>query len=160
VHATTSFGTHDQEEAMELADQIVLVNDGRVEQCGTPDELYDAPVTPFVMGFLGPVTRLGGELVRPHDVEILRDPVVDGVRATVERVVELGFQSRVELLLTDGRPVTVQLTRAQVRELAVRPRDAVFVKHVAGDATAVPVGADADLLPDDVVAALDAVDPA
>jgi sulfate transport system ATP-binding protein len=159
VHATTIFVTHDQEEAMELADQIVIVNEGRVDQTGSPKELYDAPATPFVMGFLGPVTRLGDELVRPHDVEIFRHAQPGSVRATVERVVELGFQSRVELELPDGRPVTVQLTRALVRELAVRSGDIVFLKHIAGEATAVPVGVDADPLPDDVLAALDAVDP-
>ena len=58
---TTVFVTHDQEEAMEVADEIVVINNGAVEQIGTPDQLYDAPVNDFVMNFLGPVTRLGGQ---------------------------------------------------------------------------------------------------
>ncbi|MGN6472697.1 MAG: sulfate/molybdate ABC transporter ATP-binding protein, partial [Mycobacteriales bacterium] len=64
VHTTTIFVTHDQEEAMEIADQIIVINHGKVEQAGSPDELYDRPANDFVMGFLGPVTTLGGRLVR------------------------------------------------------------------------------------------------
>ena len=69
VHVTTVFVTHDQEEALEVADEIVVINDGRIEQVGTPDELYDEPANEFVMSFLGPVTRFGDALVRPHDLE-------------------------------------------------------------------------------------------
>ena len=58
VHVTTVFVTHDQEEALEVSDEIVVINDGRIEQVGTPDELYDKPVNDFVMSFLGPVTTL------------------------------------------------------------------------------------------------------
>ena len=72
VHVTTVFVTHDQEEAMEVADEIVVINNGAVEQIGTPDQLYDDPVNDFVMNFLGPVTQPGGHAVRPHDIEILR----------------------------------------------------------------------------------------
>src|SRR5690348_1047755 len=71
VHVTTVFVTHDQEEALEVADQIVVINDGRIEQVGSPDELYDAPASEFVMSFLGPVTVLDGRLVRPHDIEVV-----------------------------------------------------------------------------------------
>src|SRR5512147_29157 len=67
VHVTTVFVTHDQEEAMEVAEQIVVINDGRIEQAGTPDELYDEPANAFVMGFVGPVTRFGDAWVRPDD---------------------------------------------------------------------------------------------
>ena len=70
VHVTTVFVTHDQEEALEVADEIVVINDGRIEQIGTPDELYDEPANDFVMSFLGPVTRLDGQLVRPHDLDL------------------------------------------------------------------------------------------
>ena len=70
VHVTTIFVTHDQEEALEVADEIVVINEGRVEQIGSPDELYDEPANDFVMGFLGPTTRFGGRLVRPHDLEL------------------------------------------------------------------------------------------
>ena len=71
VHVTTVFVTHDQEEALEVADEIVVINEGRIEQIGTPDELYDEPANDFVMRFLGPVTQLGDRLVRPHDLRIL-----------------------------------------------------------------------------------------
>ena len=70
VHVTTVFVTHDQEEALEVADEIVVINDGRIEQIGTPDQLYDEPANDFVMSFLGPVTRLRGQLVRPHDIDV------------------------------------------------------------------------------------------
>jgi sulfate/thiosulfate transport system ATP-binding protein len=128
VHATTIFVTHDQEEALELADQIVLVKDGHVEQTGRPAELYDAPATPFVMGFLGPVTELDGALVRPHDIEVLHEYEPGAQSGIVQRVVELGFQTRVELLRPDGRPVTVQLTRGHAQHLDLAPGDAVYVR--------------------------------
>src|SRR5436305_5667187 len=70
VHVTTVFVTHDQEEAMDVADEIVVISAGRLEQVGTPDELYDHPANDFVMSFLGPVTTLSGDLVRPHDLEL------------------------------------------------------------------------------------------
>ena len=71
VHTTTIFVTHDQEEAMEISDQIIVINNGQVEQAGTPDQLYDQPANDFVMGFLGPVTELGDGLVRPHDIHVV-----------------------------------------------------------------------------------------
>jgi hypothetical protein len=74
VHVTTVFVTHDQEEALEVADRIVVINNGRLEQEGTPDELYDHPAGEFVMSFLGPVTTLQGHLVRPHDLEVETHP--------------------------------------------------------------------------------------
>ena len=98
VHVTTVFVTHDQEEALEVADEIVVINDGRIEQIGTPDELYDEPANDFVMRFLGPVTRLGGELVRPHDLDLPRQrPGRRGRRGTVTRLVRVGFEVRVEV---------------------------------------------------------------
>src|SRR3954468_1978001 len=89
---TTLFVTHDQEEAMELADQIVVISHGRVEQTGTPTELYDSPANDFVMNFIGPVTQLDGELVRPHDVQLLVEPAPSADEAVVERIVRLGFE--------------------------------------------------------------------
>ena len=74
VHVTTVFVTHDQEEAMEVADEIVVINEGRVEQIGSPDQLYDEPANDFVMGFLGEVTRLGPVRLRPHDIEVAVTP--------------------------------------------------------------------------------------
>ena len=70
VHVTTVFVTHDQEEALEVADEIVVINEGRVEQVGTPDQLYDEPANDFVMGFLGEITTLGGVTLRPHDIDV------------------------------------------------------------------------------------------
>ncbi|HVU92297.1 MAG TPA: sulfate ABC transporter ATP-binding protein, partial [Jatrophihabitans sp.] len=90
VHVTTVFVTHDQEEALEVSDEIVVINAGRIEQVGTPDDLYDKPANEFVMSFLGPVTSLQGRLVRPHDIEIFLQPVPDAVPATVTRLQRVG----------------------------------------------------------------------
>jgi sulfate transport system ATP-binding protein len=128
VHVTTIFVTHDQEEAMDVAEQIVVINEGRVEQGGTPTELYEEPANPFVMGFIGPAVQLGDEWVRPHDVELLherRDGTVEGL---VERVVKLGFEVRVSLALADGAPFAAQLTRAEAEELELEPGQIVHVR--------------------------------
>src|SRR4051812_47498652 len=100
VHVTTVFVTHDQEEAIEVADTIVVLAGGEVVQAGSPHDLYDHPATPFVMSFLGPVTQVNGHLVRPHDVEISTAPSKDSVPATVTRIVRLGFEVRAELAVT------------------------------------------------------------
>ena len=93
VHVTTVFVTHDQEEALEVADEIVVINDGRVEQIGTPDELYDEPANDFVMRFLGPVTQLGPSLVRPHDVHVATtDPGGGATRGRVDRLTRVGLR--------------------------------------------------------------------
>ena len=98
VHVTTVFVTHDQEEALEVADEIVVINEGRVEQIGTPDELYDEPANDFVMRFLGPVTQLGDRLVRPHDLQLRTRPAAeDGVPGQVTRIARVGFEVRVEV---------------------------------------------------------------
>jgi sulfate transport system ATP-binding protein len=128
VHVTTVFVTHDQEEAMEIADQIVVISHGQVEQAGTPTELYDRPANDFVMNFIGPVTELDGELVRPHDLQILVDPVPSAKQAVVDRIVPLGFEVRVELSLGDGEPVSVQLPRAEAEQLELREGDIVHVR--------------------------------
>jgi sulfate transport system ATP-binding protein len=128
VPVTTVIVTHDQEEAMELADRIVLLNDGRVEQVGAPRELYDAPASDFVMGFLGPVARVEGGLVRPHDVVVLPDPQPGTVEAQVVRVVHLGFEVRVELATGDGQAVSAQLTRHEAEELEIAAGDIVWLR--------------------------------
>src|SRR3954454_25371786 len=102
VHVTTVFVTHDQEEALEVADEIVVINEGRIEQIGTPDELYDAPANDFVMSFLGPVTRLHGQLIRPHDLEVHAVPVDGASPGTVERVTRIGFEVRLDMAVGDG----------------------------------------------------------
>lgn len=128
VHVTTVLVTHDQEEAMELADTIVLLNAGRIEQHGAPRDLYDRPASDFVMGFLGPVARVDGGLVRPHDVTVLLEPDDGAVEAQVIRVVHLGFEVRVELELGDGAPVAVQLARHEAESLELAPGQIVYVR--------------------------------
>jgi sulfate transport system ATP-binding protein len=127
VHVTTVFVTHDQEEAMDVADEIVVLAGGVVEQVGSPHEMYDNPANPFVMSFLGPVTRLGGNLVRPHDIEVSRAPLPDGVEATVTRVVRLGFEVRLETRV-GGEDVWAQLTRGYAESLDLKPGDCVHLR--------------------------------
>src|SRR5918999_4971003 len=128
VHVTTIFVTHDQEEAMEVAEQIVVMNDGRIEQSGGPRDLYEHPASEFVMGFVGPAHQLGDAWVRPHDVEIRHEPNGKTIEAMVDRVVHLGFEVRVELTLADGERFSVQLTREQVDELELDEGQIVFVR--------------------------------
>jgi sulfate transport system ATP-binding protein len=129
VHVTTVLVTHDQEEAMELADRIVVLNAGQVEQTGAPRELYDAPANDFVMGFLGPVARLGDGLVRPHDLVLRPDPDGSSVEAQVSRIVHLGFEVRVELELAgDDGAVAAQLTRHEAEQLELSEGDIVYVR--------------------------------
>ncbi len=117
IHVTTVFVTHDQEEAMDVAEQIVVMNAGRIEQAGSPRELYEHPRNEFVMSFVGPVNRLGDALLRPHDIQILSYPDSDSSEALVRRVVHLGFEVRVELTLGDGRDVWAQVTRETAEQL-------------------------------------------
>ncbi len=131
VHVTTVIVTHDQEEAMDVADEIVVLADAKVEQVGTPDELYDHPANDFVMSFLGPVTTVAGRQVRPHDLELSDQPLEGGVQATVERVVRLGFEVRADLLI-DGEPAWAQLTRGSVEQFSVVPGAQVWVKPIGG----------------------------
>jgi sulfate transport system ATP-binding protein len=137
VHVTTVLVTHDQEEAMEVADAIAVLNDGRIEQVGTPRELYDRPANGFVMSFLGPVARLGDDLVRPHDLNVTAEPRQGALEAMVDRVVHLGFEVRVELTLGDATPLPVQLTRDDATALELAPGDIVWVgQSVAPQAVA------------------------
>ena len=129
VHVTTVIVTHDQEEAMDVADEIMVLVDARVGQVGTPHELYDHPANEFVMSFLGPVTTVAGRQVRPHDLELSDQPLEGGVQATVERVVRLGFEVRADLLI-DGEPAWAQLTRGTVEQFSVVPGAQVWVKPI------------------------------
>jgi sulfate/thiosulfate transport system ATP-binding protein len=141
VHVTTVLVTHDQEEAMEVADRIAVLHDGQVEQVGAPRDLYEHPATPFVMGFLGPVTRVGDSLVRPHDIRISLLPDGDeALQAQVARVVHLGFEVRIELTLGDGEQLSVQTTRGEAEELELAEGDIVHVRCV-GPRTPVPLSA-------------------
>jgi sulfate transport system ATP-binding protein len=128
VHVTTIFVTHDQQEAMEVAEQIVVVNDGRIEQAGSPAEVYENPASDFVMQFVGPVTRLGERTVRPHDLDIVETAEPGALEAMVQRVVYLGFEVRVELLPSDGPALAVQLTRAEAEQLELNDGDIVWVR--------------------------------
>jgi len=125
---TTVLVTHDQEEAMEVADRIAVMNAGSIEQVGPPREIYDEPATDFVMGFVGPVSRLGERLVRPHDVTISVTESEDSIEAMVRRVVHLGFEVRVELELPDGSQARAQLTRGQAQQLELGHGDIVYVR--------------------------------
>ena len=128
VDVTTVLVTHDQEEAMELADRIVVLNDGRIQQVGAPREVYDNPANEFVMGFLGPVARLGGGLIRPHDLVLRPDPESGAIEAQVTRVVHLGFEVRVELELAGDGQVAAQLTRSEAEQLELAEGDIVYVR--------------------------------
>ena len=129
VHVTTVLVTHDQEEAMDVADRIVVVNEGRVEQTGAPRELYERPANGFVMSFLGPTASLEGDLVRPHDLRVSSEPRSGALEAMVRRVVHLGFEVRAELALDDGSSLPVQLTREEAAALELAPGDIVWVGH-------------------------------
>jgi sulfate transport system ATP-binding protein len=128
THTTTVFVTHDQEEAMEVADKVVVMNDGHVEQVAGPRELYDAPVNDFVMTFVGEAIRFGGQLVRPHDLELSLEADAETPEAQIERVVHLGFDVRAELVDGDGRPFVVQLTRDDAEALELEEGQIVFVR--------------------------------
>jgi sulfate/thiosulfate transport system ATP-binding protein len=128
THTTTVFVTHDQEEAMEVADSVVVMNKGRVEQVAGPRELYDAPANEFVMSFVGQANRIGEAWVRPHDVELVLEPNGSTREAQVERVVHLGFEVRAELTRDDGQPVAVQLTRDQAESLELERGQIVFIR--------------------------------
>jgi sulfate/thiosulfate transport system ATP-binding protein len=148
VHVTTVFVTHDQEEALEVADEIVVINDGRIEQIGSPDELYDDPANEFVMRFLGPVTRLGPALVRPHDVELLPADPGGAVAGTVGRVVRVGFEVRVEVASED-QVVLVTMTRTQFQALGLETGSPAWLRPIRGAptvASAGPAGGDDELV--------------
>ena len=116
VHVTTVFVTHDQEEALEVADSLVVINDGRIEQIGSPDDLYDRPANDFVLSFLGPVTRLGGRMVRPHDIDITKNESPEHPRGIITRWTRVGFEIRLEVTIdgeVETEPVQVIVTRAE-----------------------------------------------
>lgn len=144
VHVTTVFVTHDQEEAMEVSDEIVVMNKGCVEQVGTPAEIYDHPASAFVMSFIGPVNVLPSTsrifqdngfdsahpevFLRPHDVMVETSPNGTTVPARVNRLIHLGWEIQAELMLDDGQVVTAHLTRERFNELNLEPEQRVYVK--------------------------------
>ncbi|ORB28490.1 sulfate/molybdate ABC transporter ATP-binding protein [Mycolicibacterium parafortuitum] len=141
VHVTTVLVTHDQSEALDISDRIAVLNKGRIEQVGSPSEVYDAPANAFVMSFLGAVSSLNGVLVRPHDIRVGRNPDMaiattdDSIQATgvtravIDRVVMLGFEVRVELInAATHTPFTAQITRGDAEALGLKEGDTVYVR--------------------------------
>jgi sulfate transport system ATP-binding protein len=145
MHVTTVIVTHDQEEAMEVADRIVVMNHGRVEQIGTPAEIYDQPASPFVMGFIGavnvlpqgaiPVAASGGNppadaqlFVRPHDVEVFLEPATGTVPVELRRLSHLGRDLQAELVLVNGQVITAQIPREQMAFNSVKPGSRLHVR--------------------------------
>jgi sulfate/thiosulfate transport system ATP-binding protein len=132
VHVTTIFVTHDQEEAMDVAEQLVVMNAGKVEQTGSAGELYENPANEFVMSFVGEVNRLGPHLVRPHDLDVSRHPSDGAQEAIIERIVKFGFEVRVELALREGDELWAQLTADEAEQLELREGQIVYVTSENG----------------------------
>lgn len=115
---------------MDVAGQLVVMNEGRVEQSGTANELYEQPANEFVMSFVGEVNKLGDDFVRPHDMEVVLDPDASTQEAMVQRIVALGFEIRVELVLGDGTEVWAQLTRSELQRLELREGQIAYLRPV------------------------------
>jgi sulfate transport system ATP-binding protein len=128
VHVTTVFVTHDREEAMEVADQIAVLNEGRLEQVGAPRELYDEPASEFVMRFVGDAHEVAGVLVRPHDLEFLSAPSDDALEAMLVKSTVLGRDVKVELHGTDGAEIVALLTRERFEELGLWRGQTVWLR--------------------------------
>ncbi len=135
ISVTTVLVTHDQEEAMEVADHLAIINGGRLEQSGVPSEIYDQPRNEFVMKFLGPTTELDGGWVRPHDLVLRRHPG-DGAHAgVVERITHLGFEVRVDIRMEDWDSTWVQLSRGTAASLDLAPDDLVWISRLGSAST-------------------------
>src|ERR1700722_14381808 len=135
---TTVLVTHDQEEAMEVADTIAVMNGGTIEQVGSPRDIYDRPATDFVMSFVGPGSTLDGKLVRPHDVSVSLENEPGSIEAMVSRVVHLGFEVRIELELPGGEHARAQLMRGQTEQLELARGDIVYGRPPADTAMPAP----------------------
>jgi len=147
VHVTSVFVTHDQEEAMEVSDEIVVMNKGKIEQIGTPAEVYDNPATPFVMSFIGPVNVLPANrdrvsefhqihkhdasedvYIRPRDIHVEIEPTTTSISARITRLIHLGWEVQAELVLGDGQVLTAHLTRERFDELKLQPQQYVHIE--------------------------------
>jgi sulfate transport system ATP-binding protein len=123
---TTILVTHDQAEAMEIADRLVILNEGRIEQVGTPDSMYDKPANDFVQGFLGPITTLNGVAYRPHDIELCEPD--HGVAAIVTDIIRLGFEVRVVVKDSDDTTSWVQMTHDEAQRLNLMVGESVSLR--------------------------------
>jgi sulfate transport system ATP-binding protein len=158
MHITSVFVTHDQEEALEVADRVVVMNEGRIEQVGTPDEVYEHPATPFVYKFLGSVNLFHGRVhegqaeigtlvldapehakannepaeayARPHEIEVLRDAGGEAaIPAILQRAIPVGPRIRLELNLEDGdQLIEAEVSREVWGALQAIPGDRVFLR--------------------------------
>jgi len=128
VHVTTVFVTHDQAEAMEISDQIAVLNHGRLEQVGAPRELYDEPASEFVMRFVGDANLVGNALVRPHDLELLETSEEDAVEAMIVRLTMLGRDVKVELHDGEGAEIVALLERDRFEALGLWRGQTVWVR--------------------------------
>ena len=133
THTTTVIVTHDQEEAMDVADEVVVMNSGKVEQVAPPRDLYEQPANEFVMSFVGQAHRFDETFVRPHDLEVTLQPNGTTREAMVERIVHLGFEVRVELVRDDGDHFSVQLTRDHAELLELTTGQIVYIKPTRAD---------------------------
>ncbi len=144
VHVTTLLVTHDADEAMEIADALVLMNAGRVEQAGSPLELYDRPVSPFALHFLGPANIIASDghpqYVRPHELQVDSHAFDGSQPARVSRIVDLGSRRRIDLVLPGGDPVSAEIRAPYNGLSAMRDGDTVHfaLVHRRSFAPAVP----------------------
>ena len=155
IHVTSVFVTHDQEEALEVADRVVVMNKGRIEQVGTPEEVFDQPATPFVMGFLGNVNLFHGRVeaghahlgplsvaypdhadvtarkaqgfARPHELDLAREETDGGFWATLRHVNPAGAVVKLELEDGETRTVQVETTRDQFEALHPKAGERFYV---------------------------------
>lgn len=143
VHLTSIFVTHDQEEAMAVADEIVVMNHGRIEQIGSPDEVYENPASPFVMSFVGEVNVLREAkgliknnyisssslpvYIRPHDIDIDTSPRPGSVRATLVRIIPIGWEMQLELQIQENFTIAAQINREQLNQLDLQIGQRVYL---------------------------------
>ncbi|HEX3237255.1 MAG TPA: TOBE-like domain-containing protein [Gaiellaceae bacterium] len=131
VHVTTVFVTHDQEEAMEVADRVAVFDHGRLEQVGAPAELYDRPASDFVLRFVGDAVHLGSHLVRPHEIVLRRWPSDGAVEVEIERIAVLGADARVDLAEGGGERLTARLRREELEDLELARGEIVWASGSA-----------------------------
>ena len=128
THTTTVIVTHDQDEAMEVADEVAVMSQGRIEQVGTPREVYERPENEFVMTFVGHAHRIGDAFVRPHDLEVTLEPNGATREVMIERIVHFGFSVRIDLVDAEGERLSVETTRDNAELLELETGQIVYVE--------------------------------